>query len=523
MKVTLIHPPVYINKNGLTALRPSLPLGLAYIAAVLRDDGHKVEVVDALGLAPEQMIPDGDIWRLGLTPEQIIERIPQDTQTIGVTSMWSYSWPIVRELIHKIRAAFPAVPIVCGGEHFTAVPDLSMEQAPIDYIVMGEGEETAIALFRAIELKLDITVIPGVAHRDAAGKVVKNPRRDRIRNIDELPWPAWELFDVEAYSSNRLVSGIYYGKTVPILATRGCPYQCTYCSSPNMWTTRWFARTPKDVVDEIEAYHKRYGATNFPFQDLTAILKREWVVEFCREIETRGLKITWQLPAGTRSEIIDEEVARLLVRSGCKSLNFAPESGSERTRAHMKKMLTDEKLFRAVHASVKAGLNVGAFFVLAYPTDEVEDMKATVRLAARLGRAGIDDVSAGFFFPLPSTEITRQLEKEGRVRYDDAFLKLPIYVHNKFLSDDRRFNEHFTAKQLTKWKYKVVAAFYINSFLFRPGRVFRILWNFVRGKETSKMESFLHETVRKFRLRKAETQRPRPAVSQPAMATSAKD
>ncbi len=523
MKVTLIHPPVYINKNGLTALRPSLPLGLAYIAAVLRDDGHKVEVVDALGLAPEQMIPDGDIWRLGLTPEQIIESIPQDTQAIGVTSMWSYSWPIVRELIHKIRAAFPAVPIVCGGEHFTAVPDLSMEQAPIDYIVMGEGEETAIALFRAIELKLDITVIPGVAHRDAAGKIVKNPRRDRIRNIDELPWPAWELFDVEAYSSNRLVSGIYYGKTVPILATRGCPYQCTYCSSPNMWTTRWFARTPKDVVDEIEAYHKRYGATNFPFQDLTAILKREWVVDFCREIETRGLQITWQLPAGTRSEIIDEEVARLLVRSGCKSLNFAPESGSERTRAHMKKMLTDEKLFRAVHASVKAGLNVGAFFVLAYPTDEVEDMKATVRLAARLGRAGIDDVSAGFFFPLPSTEITRQLEKEGRVRYDDAFLKLPIYVHNKFLSDDRRFNEHFTAKQLTKWKYKVVAAFYINSFLFRPGRVFRILWNFVRGRETSKMESFLHETVRKFRLRKAETQRPRVSVAPKAMAGTAGD
>ncbi|MEY4675204.1 MAG: hypothetical protein RL148_2988 [Planctomycetota bacterium] len=523
MKVTLIHPPVYINKNGLTALRPSLPLGLAYIAAVLRDDGHQVSVVDALGLAPEQMIPDGDIWRLGLKPEEIIERVPADTQAIGVTSMWSYSWPIVRELIHKLRAAFPGVPIVCGGEHFTAVPDLSMEQAPIDYIVMGEGEETAIALFRAIELKLDITVIPGVAHRGADGKIVKNPRRDRIRNIDELPWPAWELFDVEAYSSNRLVSGIYYGKTVPILATRGCPYQCTYCSSPNMWTTRWFARTPKDVVDEIETYHRRYGASNFPFQDLTAILKREWVVDFCREIETRGLKITWQLPAGTRSEIIDEEVARLLVRSGCKSLNFAPESGSERTRAHMKKMLTDEKLFRAVHASVKAGLNVGAFFVLAYPTDEVEDMKATVRLAARLGRAGIDDVSAGFFFPLPSTEITRQLEKEGRVHYDDAFLKLPIYVHNKFLSDDRRFNDHFTAKQLTKWKYKVVAAFYINSFLFRPGRVFRILWNFLRGKETSKMESFLHETVRKFRLRKSETQRPRAAVSSPAMVAGTKN
>lgn len=507
MKVTLIHPPVYINKNGLTALRPSLPLGLAYIAAVLRDDKHTIEVIDALGAAPEQMIPDGDIWRLGLTPEQIIDRIPADTKAIGITSMWSYSWPIVRELIRKLRAAFPKVPIVCGGEHFTAVPELSMEQAPIDFLVLGEGEETAVALFRALELGLDHTVIPGIVFRTAEGTVQKNPRRDRIKNVDELPWPAWEYFDVEAYSSNRLVSGIYYGKTVPILATRGCPYQCTYCSSPNMWTTRWYARAPKDVLDEIESYVKTYGASNFPFQDLTAILKREWVVEFCSEVEKRGLKITWQLPAGTRSEIIDEEVASLLVRSGCRSLNFAPESGSERTRKHMKKMLTDEKLFRAVRASVKAGLNVGAFFVLAYPTDEKEDMQASVRLAAKLGRAGIDDVSAGFFFPLPSTEITRQLEKEGKIQYTDAFLQLPVYVHNKFLSDDRKFNDHFTAKELTRWKYKVVAAFYLNSFLRRPWRVLRILWNFVRGKETSKMESFLQETARKFRLR-----RKKPAV-----------
>ena len=144
----------------------------------------------------------------------------------------------------------------------------------------------------------------------------------------------------------------------------------------------------------------------------------------------------------------------------------------------------------------------GAFFVLAYPTDEKEDMKATVKLAARLGRAGIDDVSAGFFFPLPNTEITRQLEDEGKVTYDDAFLQLPIYVHNKFLSEDRKYNEHFTAKQLTRWKYKTVAAFYFNSFLFHPTRVFKIMWNFLRGKEASKMDSFLQETKRKFRLRK---------------------
>jgi radical SAM superfamily enzyme YgiQ (UPF0313 family) len=503
MRIQLVHPPVYINRSGLTALRPSLPLGLAYIAAVLRRDGHEVRVLDSLSLAPGRMQPEGDIWRLGLSPEELVERIGDDVGAIGITSMWSYSWPIVRRLIHLIRARFPAVPIVCGGEHFTATAEHSMREAPLDYIVLGEGEETAIALFRALEMRLDTTVIPGIAYRDAEGNFKKNERRDRIRNIDDLPWPAWDLFDIEAYDQNKFVSGIHYGRTVPILATRGCPYQCTYCSSPGMWTTRWYARSPGDVADEIEHYTREYGATNFPFQDLTAILKREWVVEFANEIFKRNLKITWQLPAGTRSEIIDDEVARLLVQSGCRSLNFAPESGSERTRKHMKKMLTDEKLFRAVRAAVKNGLNVGCFLVLGYPTDEKEDMRATVRMIRRLARAGVDDVSAGFFFPLPNTEITRELEKQGRVTMNDDFLKLPVYVHNKYMTPERNYCPNLTAKQMTRWKYWIVANFYFTSFFFHPGRVFRILFNFLRGRETSKMESFLQETSRKFRLRKS--------------------
>jgi radical SAM superfamily enzyme YgiQ (UPF0313 family) len=523
MRISLIHPPVYINQNGLTALRPSLPLGLAYIAAILRQDGHEIRVLDALGLAPERMIPEGDIWRLGLTPDEIVARMPPDTEAIGLTSMWSYSWPIVRELLHALRARFPAVPIVCGGEHFTAVPELSMAQAPIDYIVLGEGEETALALFRALERKLDPSVIAGILYRRADGTLQRNPRRDRIRNLDQIPWPAWDLFDVAAYDEHRLVTGIHYGRTVPILATRGCPYQCTYCSSPGMWTTKWFAREPADVADEIQSYVERYGATNFPFQDLTAILKRDWVVQFTQEILGRGLRITWQLPAGTRSEIIDEEVARLLVQSGCRSLNFAPESGSERTRKHMKKMLTDEKLFRAVRASVKNGLNVGCFLVLGYPTDEAVDMRATVRMIRRLAWAGVDDVSAGFFFPLPNTEIYRQLEQEGKVVLDDDFLKLPVYVHNRYMSAERNYCAHLTARQMTRWKYWIVANFYVVAFATRPLRVLRILWNFLRGRETSKMESFLQETRRKLGLRlRRGRRRPAPvaAASEPASAGS---
>ncbi|MDA0373116.1 MAG: radical SAM protein [Planctomycetota bacterium] len=526
MKIQLVHPPAYINENGLTALRPSLPLGLAYIAAVLREDGHEISVVDALGEAPNRMTPDGDIWRIGLSTDEVVERLDPDAGAIGVTNMWSYAWPIIRELLQKIRARFPDKPIVCGGEHFTATADLSMEQAPIDFIVAGEGEETAVALFRALEIGLDVTVIPGIVYRDESGKVVHTPRRDRIRNIDEIPWPAWDLFDVAAYDDNKLVTGIHYGRTVPILATRGCPYQCTYCSSPGMWTTRWFARTPEDVANEIEKYVRDYGAANFPFQDLTAILKRDWVVDFTKEILDRKLKITWQLPAGTRSEIIDDEVASLLVKSGCRSINLAPESGSERTRKAMKKMLTDDKLFRAARAATRNGLNVGIFLVLGYPTDEPVDMRATARMVRKLARVGVDDVSAGFFFPLPNTEIFRELEKQGKVVLDDDFLKLPIYVHNKFMTAERNYNPHMTARQMTRWKYWIVANFYVNNFLFHPGKVVRILWNFLRGRETSKMESFLQETKRKFMLRKGRKKDARPAnvpAARPAVGAGARD
>ena len=177
--------------------------------------------------------------------------------------------------------------------------------------------------------------------------------------------------------------------------------------------------------------------------------------------------------------------------------------GSERTRKHMKKMLTDKKLFRAVDAAVKNGLNVGCFLVLGYPTDEKSGHEAaTTRMIRRLARAGVDDVSAGFFFPLPNTEITRELEAAGKVTLDDDFLKLPVYVHNRYMSESRNYCWSLSARQMTRWKYWIVANFYVTSFLFHPGRVFRIFFNFLRGKETSKMESFLHETARKLKLRR---------------------
>ncbi|MGA0868110.1 MAG: B12-binding domain-containing radical SAM protein, partial [Planctomycetota bacterium] len=303
--------------------------------------------------------------------------------------------------------------------------------------------------------------------------------------------------DIDVYNEQGFINGLNQGKTIPILATRGCPYQCTYCASPNMWTTRWYAREAKDVVDEMQFYKEHYGATNFPFQDLTAILKRDWIIEFCNELKARKLNVTWQFPSGTRCEVIDDEVAQLLAETGGKSLALAPESGSERTRKLIQKRMKTEALLSACKASAKAGLNVTAFIVIAFPHDTAEDLQHTKKLARQLGRIGIDDIAVGFFFPIPNTQLYKELMEKGRVTHEDDFLLTPIFANEEKLLPENNYCDHLDAKQLTRWKYRLLLNFYLTSFAFHPTKPFRIVWNALLGRETRKLETYLVDLRKK--------------------------
>jgi radical SAM superfamily enzyme YgiQ (UPF0313 family) len=265
-----------------------------------------------------------------------------------------------------------------------------------------------------------------------------------------------------------------------------------------MWTTRYVTRDPGDVADEIEHYYRAYGARNFPFQDLTAIVKRDWIVAFCDELLARGLEgITWQFPSGTRCEVIDDEVASLLYRTNGRALAFAPESGSERTRELIKKRMKTESLLAAVEASVKNKLNITAFLVIGFPHDVRADLKATEHLVRRLAVMGIDDIAIGFFFPIPNTELYDQLMKRGIVSLDDDFLLTPIFANDEKLLDDNNYCDEMSARELTRWKYRLLFNFYGLSFATRPWRIATVLWNSLRGKETRKLETFLVELKRK--------------------------
>ena len=232
-----------------------------------------------------------------------------------------------------------------------------------------------------------------------------------------------------------------------MLATRGCPYECTFCSNPEMWTTRWIARIPGKVLDEIQLYQERYGATNFDFYDLTAIVKRSWIIEFTQMILDRKMVFTWQLPSGTRSEAIDDEVSRLLYRVGMPEHELrAGERLAGRAQAHQEG--------REARSAGSLGSRRGPQQAECEAehhhgvsrTSRAASSRETVRFLLRMGLAGVHDMSISIFSPYPGSELYHDLRKSGKIPElsDEYFLGLGAYkdfsaarlVHRRAQSQD---------------------------------------------------------------------------------------
>jgi radical SAM superfamily enzyme YgiQ (UPF0313 family) len=455
--ICLIRPPA-VESFRFATTSITLPLGLAYISAALQAAHFDTHVIDAVGEAPEVRTLYTKGYLVGSRPEQIAGRIPANTDIIGITVIFTHEWPIVVRLIDVIRERFPNAHIVIGGEHVTSLPEFSLLSSKADIAVLGEGEETIVELVRALRDRRPLEDIAGIAFR-RAGNVQVNPRRDRQADIDAIPAPDWDSFELATYHRHRFVGGTYSSRiTIPILATRGCPYQCTYCSAPNMWLPRWIPRDPVKVVDEIESYVQRYGAGNFPFQDLTAIIKKDWIKAFCEELIRRGLNICWQLPTGTRSEAIDPEVARLLKASGMTNMAYAPESGSDRTRVFIKKKMTASKLYESIDAATGAGLYVAVFLVIGFPHDRPEHLAENFPFIDELGRRGVGDVSVGYYMALPGTELFHSLYDAGRIKLDRRYFR--HILEALAIVPSQSYSDALRPLDLVLWKFRLYRRFY---------------------------------------------------------------
>jgi anaerobic magnesium-protoporphyrin IX monomethyl ester cyclase len=495
--VCLIRPPAAESFRFSTA-SITLPLGLAYISGALRAAGIGVRVVDAVGEAPDTRANYCKGYLTGLSLDDIVARVPAGADVIGLTVVFTHEWPAAVVLLEKLRRRFPSATLVVGGEHVTSLPEFSLLTSRADVAVMGEGEETIVELVRAVRAKKPLAAIAGLAWRQGDAAHV-NPRRERTRAVDAIAPPDWDSFALRTYHQHRFVGGMYSSRmTVPILATRGCPYQCTYCSSPNMWLPRWIPRDPIAVVDEIEGYVKKYGAGNFPFQDLTAIVQKSWIKTFCEEIIRRGLDIQWQLPTGTRSEAIDPEVARLLKRSGMTSMAYAPESGSEETRRLIKKKMSTPRLYESVDAAVSAGLNVAVFMVIGFPHDRDHHLAENLPFLDELARRGVSDIGIGFYMALPGTELFHSLYDAGKIKIDRAYFRHILDALTPVPSQS--YCETMGRLDLAQWKVKFFRRFYAAKRREQGARLPAAIKRVVKGilesgDHESKMETVLRNAL----------------------------
>lgn len=507
--VALIRPPSVVTRFALT-LSQTPPLSVAYLAGSLVEGGHSVSVIDAVGEALDRTWPGyrPDIQCNGLAPADIVARIPEETDLVGVSCMFSNEWPIVRALIAAIRERYPRATIVLGGEHATALPDECLRDAPaLAACALGEGEETIVELARTVDGRGSLDSVAGLVVRSPLGPRRTAPR-GRIRAIGRIPRPAWHLTPLESYLTRGLSFGVDRGRTVPLVATRGCPYRCTFCSSPSMWTTRYEMRDPGDVVDEMEAHVERVGAQAFDFYDLTAVVKRAWILALCERIRARGLRITWQLPSGTRSEAIDREVARAMYVAGCRNVSYAPESGSPRTLERIQKKVRLDRMIASMSAAVAAGLNVKANLILGFPDESERDVAHTLAFAARMAGAGVHDVSVWTFVPYPGSALFDELAAAGRIVLDDDYYASLLSYSD--LAKARSYDERLPDRALQRYRLLGLATFYGASWALHPSRPLGTIGRLARGRYESRAEMSLASLVRRATARTARTT-PRPA------------
>lgn len=424
--VTLIRGPwVTLLNSGY--LMPTPPIGLAYIAAALREAGHRVQVIDAPGEAMHEAeefdVLPGRVRRIGLTPAQVVDRIDPASRFIGITNMFVHEWPTVREIAELARARFPSVPVVIGGENATAFWSWMFEQtSSIDAVVLGEGERATLEMASRIANGEGLTGIEGVVVREGAdGSPESTGLPTRIKDLSSVPRPAWDLFPMQEYFDHKGATGVDRGRSIPILATRGCPYKCSFCSSPNMWTTRYTVRDPIDIIDEIESYVTTYGIRNVDFVDLTPMTKRSWILRLCDELEARNLKVSLQLPIGTRSEALDEEVLRRMAAAGTTNITFAPETGSKRMLEVFDKRLDLDHLLESISAASRAGMVTNIHMILGHPAEERKDRWLNWLFLLRAARAGLDIAGATLFYPYPGSRDFRELVESGKLVVNDDY------------------------------------------------------------------------------------------------------
>lgn len=494
--IVLIRPPHIMPSLTFSAQSGVPPLGLAYLAAALEEAKLSLCVIDGVGLALDQLtfLPEQNLWCRGLSFDQLIELIPEKPKMIMISLMFANEWIATYELIKKIKLKFPLAAIVVGGEFASADwKFLLSSYLEIEVCAIGEGERTIVDL--ALGTK-ELSQIPGIAFRSNNGKIIKTEQRKNISPLSLIAEPAWNYLPLEEYLSRKLGDGFFHERIIPMLASRGCPYQCTFCSSPEMWTTLYQLREVSAVILEIKKWVSVYQITHVQFYDLTAIVNRDWIESFATALIQDKLNITWSLPSGTRVEALTPANIYLLYQSGCRYISLSPESGSIETLKRIKKNLNPKRFKKVIKSSCKVGIITKANLLFELPNQNNREILDSFIFMLKMLWWGLDDIVCIRFVPYPGSELHRQLELSGKIN------KLDSKAYSLFLSE--QVNNSYDNLNARSLKISLIlilfpAIFYSFSFLIRPQRLLNFFIRVVNDKPVTLIEKVASDIICKFK------------------------
>src|SRR4030042_6362059 len=313
LHITLVNPPY---PSGSHQHPPFTPLGLGYLAAILEKNHYTVDVIDCQAIG----------WTYEQVRKEVDKRRPD---VVGVTST-TLTYKSALRVAELAKEVCPNCLTLLGGSHATFWDDNALRECPsLDVVVRKEGEYTMLDLLERVKTGKDYRYVLGTTSRKD-GEIIKNPDRAYIENLDELPFPAPHLWPIDQLRK--------YGSVVfPIIASRGCVYWCDFCTTVRMFGRRYRMRSPKNLVDEIEQIHKKYGQSQFTFYDDAFTVDPKRVVQICDEIQRRKLAVQWDCE--TRVDMVNRELLQKMRDAGCMATWFGVESGSPSVLEKMHKKI----------------------------------------------------------------------------------------------------------------------------------------------------------------------------------------
>ena len=417
MRVCLINPPRIQPKVwGKPNVFP--PISLSYVAAVL-EEANEVHVIDAPTEGRKNLKElNKTTYRVGLSNNQIGEKIKEWAPEVVIIEIPFSGWARAAfEVSSKVKQINNKIITILFGQHPSARPIACLEQESIDFVVIGEAENTIKELVEYLaDGSLKFEKINGLAFIKN-DEIVTTPIRPVIENLDTLPMPARHLLPMNEYAvavKETPLRGVIKKPWTIIITSRGCPFRCVFCTHHTVWGRKWRGRSPTNVVAEIEYVVNTFGIKQIDFLDDNMTLDRNRMESICDLIVKKKLHVEWFTPSGVRADTLDESLLRKMKKAGCKKIRVAPESGVQKiVDTVIKKNLDLGSVEMAVRLCKKVGLRVGCFFVIGLIGETKDDIKETINYAYRLRQLGADSFIFSIASPIYGTELYEQAKKEG--------------------------------------------------------------------------------------------------------------